>query len=178
MNCAGGSPGIRAYVDQPFSQLLIEVCVYDPLFSDFDKNQCQTKTPVRAVSKEDVRLSEYNNLIPEDWVQNGVPGLELEDEGSGNEEEPDEEVPLEENPLYVTQQDNLARWNRQNLTSYLYTLKTTVCSKCDKKDSMVVWWWIIRFPRHSILPAVRQWKRPCWQSKRRSISGLITSRAG
>lgn len=139
VNCAGGSPGIRAYVDQPFSQLLIEVCVYDPLFSDFDKNQCQTqKLQFALFQKEDVRLSEYNNLIPEDWVQNGVPGLELEDEGSGNEEEPDEEVPLEENPLYVTQQDNLARWNRQNLTSYLYTLKTTVCSKCDKKDSMVI----------------------------------------
>ncbi len=144
VNCAANGDGNRAFIDQRYSQLLLEVCVYDQLFSDFDKNQCKTQAFQFAVFKEeDERLTEHGNEIPAEWVQNGVPGLELIEETEETEEEEadedaeEEKVPLEENPLYITQQENLNRWTQTGLTNYLYTINTE-CDECDELEDVVV----------------------------------------
>ncbi len=145
IDCSGLPNGKRVFIGQPFTRLLLQFCVYDPLFRSFEKNRCEAPTFELALfAKEDDRLIPYNNVIPADWVENGIPVPEKEDGEEQNEGEDKgsdnqgEEASREENPLYTALKSNRQLWQAGSHPDYVYVLsEECACNEEAKKDISV-----------------------------------------
>ncbi|MCP5205919.1 MAG: hypothetical protein H7A01_01830 [Hahellaceae bacterium] len=74
VDCRGPIAGERIYADTQFETLYFEACIYDSDIESTDKTRCDVEEiEFNTFYTDDVRLSLFGGVIPEDWKVNGVP---------------------------------------------------------------------------------------------------------